>query len=70
MATSLSDFLLELSNDPDKLAQYKEDSETVLASSGLSDEDQEVMRSNDPQRIRDALGITAQVVVVVVVIKA
>lgn len=67
--TSLSDFLLGLAEDPARLEEYKGDQEGVLATSSLSTEDQEVLRSNDPQRIKAALGdVSAMAVVIVIVI--
>jgi hypothetical protein len=51
----IGDFLLELAEDPELLARYKDDPTRVLAESGLTDEQQEILRSNDLKRIRDAI---------------
>jgi hypothetical protein len=51
----IGDFLLELAEDPDLLARYRDDPARVLAESGLTDEQQEILRSNDLKRIRDAI---------------
>jgi hypothetical protein len=67
-SASLGDFLLGLAEDPARLEEYKRDQEAALSASGLSAEDQEVLRSNDPQRIKAALGDVAAMAVVVIVI--
>jgi hypothetical protein len=51
----IGDFLLELAEDPELLARYRDDPTRVLAESGLTDEQQEILRSNDLKRIRDAI---------------
>src|SRR5437899_1041057 len=49
----IGEFLTELAEDVDKLRTYLEDRDDLLGESGLSDEQQEVLRSNDLKRIRD-----------------
>ena len=52
----IGEFLTELAEDVDKLRAYLgEDRDDLLRGSGLSDEQQEILRSNDLKRIRDAI---------------
>jgi hypothetical protein len=51
----IGEFLLELYEDADKLARYMEDQAGALAHSGLTEEQQETLLSNDLNRIRDAI---------------
>lgn len=51
----IGDFLLELADDPELLARFRDDPATVLAESGLTTEQQEILRSNDLKRVRDAI---------------
>jgi hypothetical protein len=51
----IGEFLLELGEDAGLLARYRDDPETVLEESGLSADQQEIVRSNDLKRIRDAV---------------
>jgi Aromatic-ring-opening dioxygenase LigAB, LigA subunit len=51
----IGEFLTELADDPELLGRYREDPEAVLAESGLTEEQQEIVRSNDLARIRDAV---------------
>jgi hypothetical protein len=51
----IGEFMIELSEDPDLLASYREDPEAVLRESGLTKEQQEIVLSNDLGRIRDAI---------------
>jgi hypothetical protein len=50
----IGEFLSELEN-PEKLKAYLGDPEKTLRESGLSDEQQATLRSNDPAKIREAL---------------
>jgi hypothetical protein len=52
---SVSEFLIRLGEDPDLLARYYEDKRGVLAESGLSEEQQELIVSGDVQRIQAEL---------------
>ena len=51
----IGDFLLELADDPELLARFRDDPATVLAESGLTAEQQQILRSNDLKRVRDAI---------------
>lgn len=55
MATSLTDFLLDLAQDPQKAQAFKEKPKEVMAEAGLSEEDQELLLSGDPQAIKEAI---------------
>jgi hypothetical protein len=63
----IGDFLLELAEDAELLARYRDDPAQVLAESGLTDEQQEILRSNDLKRIRDAIRAEYQQAKVIVV---
>lgn len=52
--TTLSQFLRTLNVDPGLQAAFDQDPEGVLASSGLSDADRELMRSPDRYRMLQA----------------
>ena len=51
----ISDLLAQLSEDAELLEKYLDDRESVLASSGLSDDQQEILRSRNADRIVEAL---------------
>jgi hypothetical protein len=51
----IGDFLLELAEDDDLLTRYRDHQAQVLAESGLTEEQQATLRSNDLRRIRDAV---------------
>jgi hypothetical protein len=52
----IGEFLVELSEDPDLLRQYQADQRRFLRErSDLSEEQQEILCSNDLKRIRDAI---------------
>lgn len=55
MSAALTDFLLELAQDPEKAEAFKKDPDKVMAEAGLSEEDQKLLRSGDPQAIREAI---------------
>jgi hypothetical protein len=55
MSAALTDFLLELAQDPEKADAFKENPRQVMADAGLSEEDQELLLSGDPQAIRNAI---------------
>ncbi|HSM57358.1 MAG TPA: IniB N-terminal domain-containing protein [Candidatus Sulfomarinibacteraceae bacterium] len=55
MSTSLTDFLLDLAQDPQKAEAFKENPKEMMAEAGLSDEDQELLLSGDPQAIKEAI---------------
>lgn len=49
---SIGEFLIELGEDPDRLAAYKQDPRGVLAESGLSEEHQQALLSGEVRRGR------------------
>jgi hypothetical protein len=51
----IGDFLVELSEDAKRLGQFQQSPEDVLAGSGLSERQKEVLRSGDIRRIREAV---------------
>ena len=52
----IGDFLVELSEDPSLLKEYQADQKGVLArKSGLTEEQQNILCTNDLKRIRDAI---------------
>ena len=51
----ITDFLVELSEDEDLLIRYQGNPEDVLAGSGLSERQKEVLRSGDLRRIQEAV---------------
>jgi hypothetical protein len=52
---TLTDFLIELANDPQKAADFKKDPKKVMTEAGLSQADQELILSGDPQALRAAV---------------
>ncbi len=55
MSAALTDFLLELVQNPEKAEAFRKDPNKVMAEAGLSEEDQKLLRSGDPQAIRAAI---------------
>ena len=53
--TTLTDFLLNLAEDPRQAEAFKANPRQVLEESGLSEEDQKILLSGDPQAIRAAI---------------
>lgn len=51
----IGDFLSRLSEDAELLERYYQDQDAVLAHSGLSETQQEIVRSEDAARIQAAL---------------
>lgn len=51
----LANFLLEVSKDPERLAAIRADPDGRLAEAGLSQDQIDTLKSNDPERIRAAL---------------
>jgi hypothetical protein len=51
----IGEFLLELSEHKRSFQHYAQDREKVLAESGLTKEQQEIILSDDLERIRDAV---------------
>jgi hypothetical protein len=54
MAT-IGDFLKDLSDDPDLLVAYHENPTAVLAAREISDPDKEILLSDDPAELLNAL---------------
>ena len=53
--TRLLRFILELAQDPVRARQFRADPDSTMAGADLSPEQQDVLRSRDPSRIRAAL---------------
>jgi len=52
----IAGFINKLSTDPNFLNQYKANPDAVMDQEGLSDEDKQVLRTGDPDQIRNHLG--------------
>jgi len=52
---TITDYLVELADDPARLDEYLEDPERALASAGLATEDRAALRSGDLLRVREAV---------------
>ncbi|MFZ0547458.1 MAG: hypothetical protein WAM60_18575 [Candidatus Promineifilaceae bacterium] len=52
---TLTDFLIELASDPQKTADFKKGPRAVMTAAGLSQSDQELILSGDPQALRAAV---------------
>ena len=63
----IGEFLLELNTDRRKFTRYAEDRDTVLASSGLTEKQQNILKSDDLRKIRDAIRDEYQSAEVIVV---
>jgi hypothetical protein len=55
VAKMIGEFLLELSKENDRIAAYLQDPIKELEDSGLTDEQKEILLSNDLERIRSAV---------------
>lgn len=55
MSKAIALYLIELGHDPDKVARFRANPATELASAGLSPEEGEILKSGDAARIRAAL---------------
>jgi hypothetical protein len=49
-------FINKLSTDPNFRSQYRANPDGVMDQEGLSEEDKQVLRSGDPDQIRNHLG--------------
>lgn len=56
MPKKAADFVTKLSQDPGKREAYKTDPEGLMDEHGLSEEDKAVLRTGDPDKIREYLG--------------
>ena len=73
MADKLTKFILELSEDPAVLAEFKRQPKEVMERQGLSMAERAVLLSADPATIRNAVdpeafGFTVTIVVVAIII--
>jgi hypothetical protein len=55
----VTDFLVELSTNPQMLAQYETDPVATISAAGLSQEEKEALISRDPAAVRRLLGAAA-----------
>jgi Aromatic-ring-opening dioxygenase LigAB, LigA subunit len=56
MATTLADFLIQMSNDLDLQHRYADDPEATMTSFGLTDAEKAALRSGDEESIKAAFG--------------
>ncbi len=56
MSERITRFLADLSKDPQKAEALWEDPEAFLAGAELTEEEKELVRSGDAERLRNALG--------------
>jgi hypothetical protein len=52
---NLTDFLIELAENPNLAAEFKANPNQVMENAGLSEADQEIFLSGDPQAVRHAI---------------
>lgn len=67
---NLTDFLIELANDPQKATDFKNDPIKVMTDAGLSQADQDLILAGDPQALRNAVNeeqIGDQIVIIMFV---
>src|SRR5688572_3428033 len=55
MAEKLSDFLIELSNDPAEVQAFVADPDTFLDRSGLAEHDKKIIKSGDIDAIQETI---------------
>jgi hypothetical protein len=58
MSERLTRFLAELAKDPRKAEALWEDLETSLAGADLTEEEKEIIRSGDVEKLRSMTGVT------------
>ncbi len=56
MAKALSDFLTKISQDPQEISDFKENPDGVMDDHGLSDQEKEIVKSGDADKVREHLG--------------
>lgn len=56
MASKLLDYLTKLTEDPDARSRHKEDPDSAMSASELSEEEKEAVKSSDPAVIKKQLG--------------
>lgn len=54
--SKLYDFLRALSDDPNKLTEFENDPEQAMTAAGLTEEEKDLIKSGDEQRIMRHLG--------------
>ena len=57
MTEEAKQFLLELSKDPVKMEEFWKDPDTLLATTNLTAEEKDVLRSGDPERLKEFLDL-------------
>lgn len=60
MTEKVKQFLIELSKDPVKMEDFWKNPDAFLNSSDLSDEERDILRSGDSERIQGLLGALTQ----------
>lgn len=56
MSKKAADFVTKLSQDPGKRDRFIADPDAVMTEHDLSDQDKEVLRTKDPDKIKQYLG--------------
>ena len=56
MSDNLSELLVDLASNADRMAAFHADPERVFDEAGLSDEERTVMRSRDPRLLANTVG--------------
>lgn len=56
MSKKAADFIAQLSENPQKRDEFKQNPDAAMDKAGLSSEDKAVLKSGDPKKIRDHLG--------------
>ena len=56
MSKKAADLIAKLSTDAEFRDRFRKNPDQVMDEEGLSDEDREVLKSGDPDRIREHLG--------------
>jgi hypothetical protein len=59
-STSFTDFLVDLVDDPARLAEYRTDREQVLTAAELTEEERAILRSGDPARLQNRMVATSE----------
>jgi hypothetical protein len=58
---SLLDFLMGIADHPDQVSAFRNDPRTVLAASGLSSGDQQLILDGDLRKVQEAVAGTADI---------
>ncbi len=56
MSKKALEYVVSVSEDPEKAQAHKDDPDAAMDAAGLSDEDKDILKSGDLERIRDHLG--------------